>query len=71
MIGSPSPPFHRDPKQLSPEYQESVTRFKGTVRLIHSYSYFYSTTKHEIIQIKNHNCFDWLAYYKRIRIVNK
>ena len=43
---------------------------------------FYSTTKHEIIEIENHNyvvwtrltrvgCFNWLAHYKRMRISGK
>ena len=45
---------------------------------------FYSTTKHEIIQIKKITiyyvvwtrltrvgCFNWLAHYKRMRIANK
>ena len=54
---------------------------KSEMKLIHI-SYFYSTTKHEIIQIKKSQftmqfgpakpelgCFDWLAHYKRIRIV--
>ena len=47
------------------------------------HSYFYSTTKHEIIKIKNHNllcsldrltkvgCINWLVHYKRMRIANK
>jgi len=42
---------------------------------------FSSTTKHEIIQIKNHNvvwtrltrvgCFNWLGHSKRMRIADK
>ena len=51
--------------------------------IFHIFFIFYSTTKHEIIHIKNHNLlcsldppnqsrfFNWLAHYKRMRIADK